>query len=370
MSKPNTKVPILFFIFLLLSIHVSLQFAFSKNDDFFELHIEQYYDPNDYIENASSIESENSGSENFKTESTLDKEQIEQHGNFKNLSNFNIAVVGDWGCTKYTKKTVNSIQNHKPELVFNLGDASYAPDLNCWIKIVEPISNKMYSIVGNHDYISSFIFKQYKEYTRMPDQYYSFDYKNVHFLMMSSEISYKAGKDSTFSDVGETEQYEYVDKDLSQASKNPDIKWIIVMIHRQQYSSLCGDHDSCDPIKKLRDTYHPLFEKYGVDFLFSGHAHNYQRTYPISYNEINPFQPIINNNGKTEYISPEGMIQLIVGTGGIDFDGFSSHEPFIAFQQDSNFGFLNLDFQNDRNRVVGKFYSNDDEVLDEFKITK
>jgi hypothetical protein len=53
------------------------------------------------------------------------------------------------------------------------------------------------------------------------------------------------------------------------------MKWIIAMTHRHQYSSLCGNHDSCDPIKKLRDTHQTQFEKYGVDFLFSGHAHNY-----------------------------------------------------------------------------------------------
>ncbi len=132
------------------------------------------------------------------------------------------------------------------------------------------------------------IFNQYMENFGLSDPYYSFDYKNIHFLMMSSKSTYSVGDEDRFSDVEETEQYEYVDKDLSQASKNPDIKCIIVMTYRQQYSSLCGDHDSCDPIKKLRDTYHPLFEKYGVDILFSGHAHNYQRTYPLSYNKINP----------------------------------------------------------------------------------
>ena len=29
------------------------------------------------------------------------------------------------------------------------------------------------------------------------------------------------------------------------------------MSHRQFYSSFCGLHDSCEPIKKLRDVYHP-----------------------------------------------------------------------------------------------------------------
>ena len=49
------------------------------------------------------------------------------------------------------------------------------------------------------------------------------------------------------------------------------------MSHRQFYSSLCGEHDSCEPLKKLRDAYHPLFEKYGVDVLFSGHCNSIYR---------------------------------------------------------------------------------------------
>ena len=188
--------------------------------------------------------------------------------------------------------------------------------------------------------------------------------------MMSSESTYNPGDEDRFSNIEETEEYEYVDKDLSQASKNPDTKWIIVMTHRQQYSSLCGLHDSCDPIKKLRDAYHPLFEKYGVDILFSGHAHNYQRTYPLSYNKINSSQPIINDNGKSEYISPKGMFQIVVGTGGIDFDRFSNREPFIVFQQDSSYGYLNVDVGDHGKMLIGRYYSNNGTILDQFKIIK
>ena len=34
----------------------------------------------------------------------------------------------------------------------------------------------------------------------------------------------------------------------------------------------------------IRDIYHPLFDKYGVDLVFSGDNHNYQRTFPLKYN--------------------------------------------------------------------------------------
>ena len=126
--------------------------------------------------------------------------------------------------------------------------------------------------------------------------------------MMDSELSYLPGSKPDFSLLNETEQYQFVQDDLFQASKNPNIKWIIVMIHRQFYSSFCGLHDSCDPIKKLRDTYHPIFERYGVDLIFSGHAHNYERTYPIFYNNLNSSEPIIAEKSKTEYSSPKGII--------------------------------------------------------------
>jgi hypothetical protein len=64
-----------------------------------------------------------------------------------------------------------------------------------------------------------------------------------------------------------------------------------------------------DPIKKLRDAYHPLFQRYGIDILFSGHAHNYQRTYPLFYNDVNSSEPIIEQNAKTEYKSPKGSFR-------------------------------------------------------------
>jgi hypothetical protein len=200
--------------------------------------------------------------------------------------------------------------------------------------------------------------------------YYSFDYNNIHFLMMDSESSYLPGSDPDFSKLEDTEQYRFVENDLATVSLNPYIKWIIVMSHRQFYSSLCGEHDSCEPIKKLRESYHPIFEKYGIDLLFSGHAHNYERTYPLFYNIINSSEPIIEQNGKTEYNSPNGMFQIIVGTGGIDFDNFSNQEPFVVYQQDSDYGFLNVEVIEQGNVLIGKYFSNDGDILDEFKIKK
>ena len=61
---------------------------------------------------------------------------------------YNFAIVGDWGCTSDTKKTVQSIEDINPELIFDLGDMSYKTTADCWLKIVDSIDENMKMIVG------------------------------------------------------------------------------------------------------------------------------------------------------------------------------------------------------------------------------
>ena len=42
----------------------------------------------------------------------------------------------------------------------------------------------------------------------------------------------------------------------------------------------------------------------------------------------------------------------------------------MVFQQDESYGFLNVDVTNQGKILVGKYYTNDGDVLDEFKIIK
>ena len=74
---------------------------------------------------------------------------------FANVSaidnDYNFAIVGDWGCTSDTKKTVNAIENKRPELIINLGDLSYKKTPDCWFDIVDSIDENMKTILGNHD---------------------------------------------------------------------------------------------------------------------------------------------------------------------------------------------------------------------------
>ena len=85
---------------------------------------------------------------------------------------------------------------------------------------------------------------------------------------------------------------------------------------------------------------------------------------------MNSSEPIIEEKGKTEYNSKKGMFQVIVGTGGIDIDELSNQEPFVVYQQDSHYGFLNVDVIDKGNVLLGRYYTNNGDILDQFKITK
>jgi len=53
-------------------------------------------------------------------------------------------------------------------------------------------------------------------------------------------------------------------------------RWIIAAMHHPPYSA--GYHGSSE---EVREAFVPLFEKYGVDLVFAGHDHDYQRSRPI-----------------------------------------------------------------------------------------
>ena len=275
------------------------------------------------------------------------------------IPNFNIAAVGDWGCNSNTDKTVNSIKAQSPELILGLGDYSYESSADCWLDAIEPIydffnnpnANNMQISIGNHENSDSEDLTTYLNafsLTRQFGQVYSFNFNNVHFLSMATEISYSSG----------SSQNVFVKNDLAAAAANPNIDWIIVYFHKPMYSSP-NSCSSCSGESSLRDIYHPIFDQYGVDIVLEGHTHDYQRSFPIKFNPNSKSNPIITNNNINNYNDPEGQIYAIVGTGGVNFHSLSSQKSFIASQQSSRFGHLNIDIQNNGTNLIGKFISNE-----------
>jgi hypothetical protein len=297
---------------------------------------------------------------------TLTRPPPSSSSSLPSSTDFNFAAAGDWGCTDDTSSTIKQIQNKDPELILALGDLSYEKTAKCWLDETSSIKNKLKIAMGNHEAGDegdpTLLQVQYRNNFNLSNTYYSFDYHNVHFIAIDSMLPYTIN----------SPQYSFVKRDLISTSQNPNIRWIIVYFHHPMYTSPTK-HPS-DSL--LRDTYHPLFDQYGVDLVLQGHNHNYQRSYPISYNNnnnnsnANSFNPTITSVYTNTFNNPRGEVYVIAGTGGEDLYDLKSKADFIATQY-KGFGFLNIDITNDGTKLIGTFYANEDgSVKDTFTITK
>lgn len=120
----------------------------------------------------------------------------------------------------------------------------------------------------------------------MPEQAYSFDYGDVHFVMLDSQ----AGEQRQFLPDLLARQKVWLEKDLAQTTK----RWTIVFIHRPPY-----DNKTFRDNTAIREVFTPVFDKYQVDLVFSGHDHVYARTYPLRGGEVSPGGTIYVGTGRS-----------------------------------------------------------------------
>jgi hypothetical protein len=241
--------------------------------------------------------------------------------------------------------------------------------------MIQPLKSKMKVAMGDHEYSDTSggalgVMNQYLKPFNLQKTYYSFDINNVHIVVIDPYIDY--GSTSA--------QYKFIENDLKTASNNPKIDWIFAVESTPMYTS-----PSKHPANStIRDIYHPIFDRYHVDLVFSSDNHNYQRTFPLKHNSnADSSNPIIVDNNKNNYKNnnkEDGIIYLITGTAGRSNYEIKEQAPFVAKQDDEHFGSLNIDI-NDKT-LKGTFYANEQEfpnyyyvdyrndIIDQFTISK
>jgi Calcineurin-like phosphoesterase len=283
------------------------------------------------------------------------------NGHENGEENFNFAAAGDFGCSTNTQNTIENMQSKDPEIVLTLGDLSYHSTADCWFDMMSPVKDKLMLTLGYHDVEDGQAkMNQYMNSFALEKPFYSYDYNKVHFLVMSAKSVYYKG----------SEQYNFVVDDLKKASENENVNWIVVSSYGPPYTSP-SEHTA---FKELREVYHPIFEKYGVDLVLGGHNHNYQRTYPLTYNPDDSGEPKVISTASGEYDGQQGgIVFAIVGTGGVNLYPFTGQAPFVEKQFANKFGYLNIDISNDNphSKLTGTFYDNKGgQILDQFTINK
>ncbi len=269
-------------------------------------------------------------------------------------SELDFVVAGDYGCDSKTRQTIKDMVEQDTDLAFALGDLSEVKNPNCFFDIVSKLDNKDKfkialgeSDTDSNEVRSSSRFSDFVRHFDLESPFYSFDYKNVHFLAMST------GKSAFIPYAPGSAQYEFINDDLSKAANNTNVDWIIVYGYRPLYTSPTI-HPSTEI---LRETYAPLFEKYGVDLVITSHNHNYQRSYPLVYNVVHSKQPIIKDVNASYYSMPGVPIYVVVGTAGNNLYDFRGQAPFMVTQFRET-GFLHVNITKaEQNVLTGTFHN-------------
>ncbi len=204
------------------------------------------------------------------------------------------------------------------DLTIHSGDLTdYGSNLLYWGYLFNSTSNMqnvpLMPVAGNHEtmgdtaaLLDNFVLPNVPEQDNTSGTYYSFDYNNVHFMMLNTN-------DTEEDELGE-EQIRWLKKD----AKSSTAKWKVVVIHKAVYSN--GSHYDDSDVEGLRAQLSELMPQLDIDIVFQGHDHVYLRTDAMNNNEVVDVETVETQfNGKTyeTKVSPDGTIYAISGASGV-----------------------------------------------------
>ncbi len=226
---------------------------------------------------------------------------------------FSFAVLGDTQNDRSIRRNIAAaIRDLRPLFVIHCGDITNAAgSRKLWAEWFEDMGGliseiPLMPVMGNHDNycikvngLCRNLFEQFA----LPDNgikdsseyWYSFDVAGRHFMMLNSENDAGIKPDS--------KQYEWLENDLE---NNRTALWKIAVMHKPPFSmGLHGDN------KDIQKHWVPLFDRFCVDVVFSGHEHIYERTKPLK--GLKPDEA--------------GTVYIIAGSGGSWVYGCKDNVP-------------------------------------------
>jgi 3',5'-cyclic AMP phosphodiesterase CpdA len=183
-----------------------------------------------------------------------------------------LAVVGDVGDSgsrlRATAHAITEVGAVEPvdglvllgDNVYPSGDPSRLPDT-----VFEPFAEvlddaELYAVLGNHDVKKGNAAGQVAALD-MPGRWWASHLGDVLLVGLDSSL------------VGDPDQRVWLERTLAAATE----RWRIVVLHHPPYSAGYQGSDQA-----VREAFVPLFERYGVQLVVSGHDHDYQRSVPIN----------------------------------------------------------------------------------------
>lgn len=315
---------------------------------------------------------------------------------------FRMWVVGDSGTGKADQYAVRDaamavMNKRRADIYLHMGDMAYndGTDLEFQLNFFRPYENLLRHMVvwptlGNHEghtsfsktqtgpYFDAYVLPKNGEAGGLPsgtEAYYSFDYANVHFVVLDSHHSHRGPEGAMLrwmkADIAATRQ-----------------EWLIAYWHHAPYTK--GSHDS-DTEGQLIDMHRyalPILEAAGVDLVLAGHSHIYERSYLVNGAYDTPTTAegriLDSGDGRPEkpgdglpggsgaYVKPFGLaphagtVYVVAGHGGISLARKGTH-PLMYFTEKEN-GSCFIDVEGDTLRLIN--VRKDGKISDHFTLQK
>jgi len=230
-----------------------------------------------------------------------------------------------------------------------VNDGGSHSDWDAWFEYGEKFVARepVYHTIGNHDDDDSPSgYDTYLSLFTMPgnELYYSFTYGNAIFICLNSL------------EAGSSAQHDWLTSTLA---ANKDQTWKFVFTHKPFYTSPSHEGEM-DP---YFNTIWKAFDDYGVDMIFNGHTHNYQRTKPINRN-VSTTSPV------TYYGSEDGQgrCQIVAGNAGAPLAGLANSSLWWLERTQNKRHFCNIEIDGDM--LLFKAMDANQTVFDEFLLDK
>lgn len=264
-----------------------------------------------------------------------------------NDDSFSFIWYGDTHFSPIWGKLANQAFQKHPEAAFHAIAGDLVSDglhRDQWDELFEYskdlISQRPFmNVLGNHDNRMGLGAEMYRQLFSYPangpkdlptEHTYAFNYKNALFLMI----------DATSKDELQTQ---WIEQQLSESKAT----WKFAMFHFPPYNWE-------EPYPNIQKEWIPLFDKYHVDMVFSGHIHYYMRSNPMKDGKV-----VADAKDGTTYMISIGIPSDLRGIGD---------EPYaeVRYEQGPFYQVLDID----GNSLTYTAKDSSENVIDELRLVK
>ena len=227
---------------------------------------------------------------------------------------FVVAVVGDGaGGLPAADAVADLIEGWNPNMLLYLGDVynlgTYPEFYNYYEPTLGGLKAITNPVIGNHEAGGSG-FDGFYKYWDTHQHYYSVDAAGWHFVGIDNTDTYQQREPGD-------PQFDWLEQDLRSHADD----CTIVFMHHPRFG-LTHDLDN-----QSMEAVWQLLAQNDVELALVGHEHNYQRWQPM--------------NGSGE-VDPDGVTQIVVGTGGHELEPFGNADPRVAAAIEKRDGALRM----------------------------